>query len=137
MMGLITGYWVSQAIGVVARLGVPDQLAAGPRTSDDLAQAVGAQPRALARVLRMLASIDVFTEPTPSTIPTRPRATSAVRRPNPERSAHPEPERPKSSSMTVTCSRAQPNWQAFSTRAYWRAVDSRWFSTWAGLDWRM
>jgi hypothetical protein len=39
--------------------------------------------------------------------------------------------------MTVTRSGVQSHWQAFSTRAYWRAVDSRWFSTWAGLDWRM
>ncbi|HLJ08598.1 MAG TPA: hydroxyneurosporene methyltransferase, partial [Acidimicrobiia bacterium] len=52
MMGLITGYWVSQAIGVVALLGVADELAAGPRDSDDLARAVGAEPRSLYRVLR-------------------------------------------------------------------------------------
>ena len=29
MLQLVTGYWVSQAVGVVARLGVPDLLAAG------------------------------------------------------------------------------------------------------------
>jgi SAM-dependent methyltransferase len=64
MLQLITGYWVSQSLGVVARLGVPDQLATGPRSSAELAQAVGAQPRALFRVLRLLASIGVFAEPT-------------------------------------------------------------------------
>jgi hypothetical protein len=47
MMGLITGYWVSQAVGVVALLGVADELAAGPRDSNDLARAVGADPQAL------------------------------------------------------------------------------------------
>src|SRR5581483_8357905 len=62
MMGLITGYWVSQAIGVVALLGVADELAAGPRDSDDLARAVGAEPRSLYRVLRLLASLGLFTE---------------------------------------------------------------------------
>jgi len=62
MMGLITGYWVSQAIGVVALLGVADELAAGPRDSDDLARAVGADPQALYRVLRLLASQGLFTQ---------------------------------------------------------------------------
>jgi SAM-dependent methyltransferase len=65
MMGLITGYWVSQAVGVVALLGVPDQLGDGPRHSDELARAVGADPGALYRVLRLLASLGVFTEVTP------------------------------------------------------------------------
>ncbi|MCA1842741.1 MAG: acetylserotonin O-methyltransferase [Actinobacteria bacterium] len=65
MMGLITGYWVSQAVGVVARLGVADELAAGPRDSNDLARAVGADPQALYRVLRLLASLGVFTEVPP------------------------------------------------------------------------
>jgi SAM-dependent methyltransferase len=62
---MITGYWVSQAVGVAARLGVADQLTAGPRSSDDLARAVGAQPQALHRVLRMLASIGIFSQPDP------------------------------------------------------------------------
>ena len=65
MMGLITGYWVSQAVGVVARLGVADQLRGGPRGSDELAREVGADPRALYRVLRLLASIGVFAEASP------------------------------------------------------------------------
>jgi hypothetical protein len=67
MMGLITGYWVSQAIGVVAQLGVADQLARGPRASDEVARVVGAEPSALYRVLRLLASIGVFAEVTPRT----------------------------------------------------------------------
>ena len=65
MMGLITGYWVSQAIGVVAALGVADHLSSGPRGSDDLARDVGANPQALYRVLRLLASIGVFSEVAP------------------------------------------------------------------------
>src|SRR3954471_6727171 len=65
MMGLITGYWVSQAVGVVALLAVADQLSDGPRQSDELARAVGADPQALYRVLRLLASIGVFSEDSP------------------------------------------------------------------------
>ena len=65
MMGLITGYWVSQAIGVVAELGVADRLVHGPRASDDLAGEIGANPQALYRVMRLLASIGVFSEVTP------------------------------------------------------------------------
>src|SRR4051812_2068752 len=67
MMGLITGYWVSQAVGVVAQLGVADQLAQGPRGSDQLAKDVGADPQALYRVLRLLASLGIFTEVAPRT----------------------------------------------------------------------
>jgi hypothetical protein len=37
MMGLITGYWISQAIGVVAALEVPDRLATGARNIDEVA----------------------------------------------------------------------------------------------------
>src|SRR5690242_48600 len=62
MMGLITGYWVSQAVGAVALLGVADHLADGPRPSDELARIVGADPDALRRVLRLLASLGVFAE---------------------------------------------------------------------------
>lgn len=65
MMGLITGYWVSQAVGVVAQLGVADELGGGPRGSDEVARAVGADPQALYRVLRLLASVGVFAEVAP------------------------------------------------------------------------
>jgi len=65
MFQLITGYWASQAVGVAARLGVADQLANGARGSVDLARAVSADPQALYRVLRMLASIGVFSETAP------------------------------------------------------------------------
>jgi SAM-dependent methyltransferase len=67
MMGLITGYWVSQAVGVVALLGVADQLGEGPRGTKELAQAVGADADALYRVLRLLASVGVFAEAPPNT----------------------------------------------------------------------
>ncbi|HEX3606963.1 MAG TPA: methyltransferase [Candidatus Dormibacteraeota bacterium] len=65
MMGLITGYWVSQAVGVVALLGVADHLAEGPRECTELARAVDADPQALYRVLRLLASLGVFEQLAP------------------------------------------------------------------------
>jgi hypothetical protein len=65
MMGLITGYWVSQAVGAVAKLGVADRLADGPLTCDELAWEVGADPQALYRVLRLLASVGLFVQPEP------------------------------------------------------------------------
>ncbi len=62
MLQLITGYWVSQSIGVVARLGVADVIAQSPRTSAEIATAVSAEPQALYRVMRLLASLGVLNE---------------------------------------------------------------------------
>lgn len=62
LMRLVNGYQVSQAIHVVATLGIADLLKDGPRTSDDLAAAAGVHPRSLYRVLRALAAAGVFHE---------------------------------------------------------------------------
>jgi O-methyltransferase domain/Dimerisation domain len=62
MLGLISGYWVSQCLFVVAKLGVADALARGPRAPDAIAQQVGAHAPFLRRVLRALASVGVFAE---------------------------------------------------------------------------
>jgi hypothetical protein len=59
---LINGYQVSQAIHVAATLGIADLLADGSRTSDELAEATGSQPRALYRLLRALAAAGVLHE---------------------------------------------------------------------------
>src|SRR5438874_1202387 len=59
---LLSGAWVSQCISVAAKLGIADELEAGPRSQDELARAVKAEPRALYRVLRALASVGVFSE---------------------------------------------------------------------------
>jgi hypothetical protein len=57
---LILGYWISQLVYVAAQLDLADVLAKGPLTADALAERVGADPAALARVLRALASVEVF-----------------------------------------------------------------------------
>lgn len=42
MLQLITGYWISQAVGTAAKLGLADQLADGPRSAEDVATRVRA-----------------------------------------------------------------------------------------------
>ena len=59
MFKMITGYWVSQTVGALARLGVCDLLVDGPRGADALASEVGADPSALFRVMRAAASVGV------------------------------------------------------------------------------
>lgn len=62
MMQLIGGYWYTQALYVVARLGVADRLREGPQAASELAAACGADDDSLYRLLRALASIGVFAE---------------------------------------------------------------------------
>jgi ubiquinone/menaquinone biosynthesis C-methylase UbiE len=59
---LISGYKTTQAIYVVAKLGIADLLAQGPRTVADLAGKAEVHDRSLFRVLRMLASRGIFAE---------------------------------------------------------------------------
>ena len=56
------GFRTTQMIYVAAKLGIADHFAEGPQTADALAQAVGAAPRPLYRLLRALASIGIFAE---------------------------------------------------------------------------
>jgi hypothetical protein len=59
---LINGYQVSQAIHAASVLGIPELLAEGPRTTDELAAATGSNGNALRRLLRALAAVGVFRE---------------------------------------------------------------------------
>lgn len=54
------GFCLSRCLHVVADLGVADALDGTPRSAADLAAAVGANPDALERTLRLLAAHDVF-----------------------------------------------------------------------------
>ena len=60
MLMMISGLWLSQSLGATARLGIADKIAAGPKTSEEIASAVGANPDATHRLMRALASIGVF-----------------------------------------------------------------------------
>lgn len=62
MMQLLTGYWVSQAVHVAARLDLADHIQAGHDTSELLAKVSGTHPPSLYRLLRALASVGVFAE---------------------------------------------------------------------------
>jgi hypothetical protein len=68
LFSLVAGYRISQAIYVVAKLGVPDLLASGPQESDALAQATGTHATSLYRLLRFLAGVGLFEETAPRTI---------------------------------------------------------------------
>jgi O-methyltransferase/methyltransferase family protein len=59
---LIMGFRITQMIHVAAKLGLADQLARKPQSARELALVVGAEPVALHRLLRALASIGVFAE---------------------------------------------------------------------------
>jgi hypothetical protein len=59
---MLLGRLVSSALGVAARLRLPDLLADGPRTVDDLAGLVGTAPGALGQLMRALVALGVFTE---------------------------------------------------------------------------
>ncbi|MGC1456863.1 MAG: methyltransferase [Steroidobacteraceae bacterium] len=59
LLDLINGSWVAQACYVVARLGIPDLLASGPRTAEELAAATATHAPALRRLLGALGSVDI------------------------------------------------------------------------------
>jgi hypothetical protein len=61
MSQMIKGYWISQIVGTLARLGIPDRLAGRPLASDVLASAIGCDPRATYRLLRASAMVGVVT----------------------------------------------------------------------------
>jgi hypothetical protein len=59
---LIGGHRISQAIYVVAEIGIPDLLAAGPRNCDQLATETRTHAPTLYRILRFLAGAGLFNE---------------------------------------------------------------------------
>ena len=60
MYGIIVGYWASQIAGVLARLQIPDRLAAQARTAEQLAQELDLDRDALFRLLRAASAIDIL-----------------------------------------------------------------------------
>lgn len=63
--GMITGYWISQAIYAAAKFGIADQLKDGPRSVEQMADATSTNADALYRLLRALASKGIFAEGEP------------------------------------------------------------------------
>lgn len=62
LMQMLTGFWVSQAICSIARMGVADQLKSGPQSIATLANRLNAHEENLFRVMRALASLGIFQE---------------------------------------------------------------------------
>src|SRR5436190_15508668 len=62
MMDMLSSYWKAQALHVVAKLGIPDLVRDGPKSSEQLATATGTHAPSLYRLLRALASVGVFAE---------------------------------------------------------------------------
>jgi 2-polyprenyl-3-methyl-5-hydroxy-6-metoxy-1,4-benzoquinol methylase len=65
LIQMAVAIWAARAVYAAAKLHLPDLLADGPRTADDLAQATGMDPAALHRLMRALAGRGVFTEVEP------------------------------------------------------------------------
>src|SRR4030081_24054 len=59
MSQMIRGYWVSQIVGTLAALGIPDLLAERTLAYDVLAKEIECEPRATYRLLRASASLGV------------------------------------------------------------------------------
>jgi hypothetical protein len=59
---MLNGHCLQQALHVAAVLGIADRLATGPRLVKELAASTGTDPLSLLRLLRALASVDVFEE---------------------------------------------------------------------------
>lgn len=62
MLRLLSGYFYSQTLYVFAQLRIADRLRDGPRDASELAREAGADPEALQRLLRALASLGVVVE---------------------------------------------------------------------------
>ncbi len=59
---LVGGFRVTQMVRAVIQLKIPDLVAAGPRSSDDLAASTGVKADPLRRIMRCLVTVGVFTE---------------------------------------------------------------------------
>ena len=65
LWNLLRGSLTTRALAVVSELGVADALAEGPRSTEELARELGADPETLYRLLRALASDGIFAEEEP------------------------------------------------------------------------
>ncbi|HEU4875041.1 MAG TPA: methyltransferase [Pyrinomonadaceae bacterium] len=60
MLQIISGFWISRAVYVIAKLGIPDLLKSGPKTAEELAAATKMHAPSLFRILRALTSVGVL-----------------------------------------------------------------------------
>jgi hypothetical protein len=62
LFALTAGFMVTKAIGTAVQLGIPELVSERPRPAAELAAASGADPDAVTRLLRTLASVGVFAD---------------------------------------------------------------------------
>ena len=60
ILQIITNFWNSRAVYVIAKLGIADLLKSGPRSAEDLADSTGMHAPSLYRVLRAVASAGIL-----------------------------------------------------------------------------
>lgn len=60
MLKIISGFWISRVVCVLAKLGVPDYLKTGPKTAEEIATATETHAPSLFRLLRALVSVGVL-----------------------------------------------------------------------------
>ena len=60
VLDMITGSWVSQITGAIAVLHIPDHLAEGVRTADEIARLEGSEPPATFRLMRAASSVGLL-----------------------------------------------------------------------------
>lgn len=60
VIGLVSGMWAGKAAAVLASLRIPDVLAHGSKTADEVGKAIGADASAVYRLMRGVASVGVL-----------------------------------------------------------------------------
>jgi len=59
---IVNGMYAAGAVACVAKLGIPDLVELGPKSTEELAKEIGANPQALYRLMRASACVGVLTE---------------------------------------------------------------------------
>lgn len=62
MFNLISGFWIARSIYLAAQLGIADHFDDAPKPISQLAAQTETDPQSLYRLMRALASVDIFTE---------------------------------------------------------------------------
>jgi hypothetical protein len=60
MLKIISGFWISRVVCVLAKLGIPDHLKTGAKTAEQLASATDTHAPSLFRLLRALVSVGIL-----------------------------------------------------------------------------
>src|ERR1700722_9859441 len=59
---IMNGFHVAGAVSCLAKLGIPDLIDAAPKSAEELAAKIGADPQALYRLMRATACVGVLSE---------------------------------------------------------------------------